>query len=158
MKKKHHLMIGVFAASVALTAIAEAGVDKDLARGRSPAQAASAAFAKGENPVQISRAFSAAGVSRAVAAHSVATAPRASFDNRGRNDFDRGRSDFDRDDRGRNDFDRDRGRGYDLSRAIHGYKGYHDPGRQLAQLIALLKLLAGWHGHHGHHPGGPSPC
>lgn len=148
MKKKHHLMIGVFAASVALTAIAEAGVDKDLARGRSPAQAASAAFANGENPVQISRAFSAAGVSRAVAAHSVATAPRGSFDNRGRNDFDRGRSGFDRD-------DRDRGRGYDLSRAIHGYKDYHDPGRALAKLIALLKLLAGWH---GHHPGGPSPC
>ncbi|MDY6981559.1 MAG: hypothetical protein SV422_00580 [Pseudomonadota bacterium] len=150
MNKKHHLMIGVFAASVALTSIAEAGVDKDLARGKSPAQAASAAFANGENPVQISRAFSAAGVSRAVAAHSVATAPRASFgnrefDNRGRNDFDRGRSDF----------DRDRGRGYDLSRAIHGYKDYHDPGRALAKLIALLKLLAGWH---GHHPGGPSPC
>jgi len=143
MKKKHHLLIGAFAASMAFAASAEARVDRDLERGKSPVQAASAAFANGDNPAKISRALTEAGVSRAVAANSVATAPRASSNNRGGADFDRGRPDV------------DRGRGYDLSRAIHRYKGYHDPGRGLAKLIALFKLLAGWH---GHHPGGPSPC
>ncbi|MGV3591629.1 MAG: hypothetical protein ACO1PZ_08050 [Gammaproteobacteria bacterium] len=138
--KKHHLLIGVFAASVAFTANAEAGVDRDLARGKSPVQAASAAFANGDNPASISRALTAAGVSRAVAANSVATAPRASFGGR---DFDRGRPGA------------DRGRGYDLSQAIHRFKGYHGPGRELAKFIAFFKMLAGWH---GHHPGGPSPC
>ncbi|HEY0963367.1 MAG TPA: hypothetical protein VGE69_13530 [Pseudomonadales bacterium] len=141
--KKHHLLIGVFAASVAFTANAEAGVDKDLARGKSPVQAASAAFANGDNPANISRALTAAGVSRAVAANSVATAPRASFGDRGQSDYDRGRPGA------------DRGRGYDLAQAIHRFKGNHDPGRGLAKFIAFFKVLAGWH---GHHPGGPSPC
>lgn len=137
--KKQHLLIGVFAASVAFTANAEAGVDNDLARGKSPVQAASAAFANGDDPASISRALNAAGVSRAVAANSVATAPRASFGGR---DSDRDRPSV------------DRGQGYDLAQAIHRYKRNHGPGRGLAEFIAFFKVLAGWH---GHHPGGPSP-
>jgi hypothetical protein len=134
-RKKHHLMIGVFAASVAFTFTAEAGVRDDLARGKSPTQAVSSAFSNGDNPGQISRALKNAGVSRALAAHAVAIAPRHS------GGYDRG--------------DNDRGRGNDLANAIHRYKDFHGPGRGLAKFIAFFKFLAGWH---HHHPGGPSPC
>jgi hypothetical protein len=143
--KKHHMMIGVFAASVAFTFNAEAGVGNDLARGKSPVQAVSTAFANGENPGQISRALKDAGVPRAVAANVVATAPRHS------SSF--GARDYDRGDRG--DRDRGNGRGYDLSRAIDRYKDFHNPGRGLAKFIAFFKFIVGWH---HHHPGGPSPC
>jgi hypothetical protein len=147
--KKHHMMIGVFAASVALTFNAEAGVGKDLALGKSPTQAVSTAFANGENPGQISRALKQAGVPSAVAANVVAIAPRQSS-KFGGGDYDRGNSD-----RGNSDGDRSRGRGYDLAQAIDRYKDFHDHGRGLGKFIAFFKLLVGWH---NHHPGGPSPC